>query len=175
MLSKYGSAFAILFWQVVNLAVFGYSLAFLFFPTDANKIFTVSQSTAEIRWQGVLYLLSAAGLNQMISGYVIDAAMTKRCIYSMSCLLYILAGSAGIVVLVLHQDLFIHEQYIAFLVLFSLFTLAILLGFLYLSFGMAHCKRATAEITAVVTELPVTQKRSVPRSRAEILASSSRY
>ena len=120
----------VLFWQLVSLGVFGYATAFLFWPTEVSALFVAEHPVNTIRFMGVLLLLADAGLNQMVestSGNTVP--LIKRTALTSTILLYILAGSAGVVVVSLDDPVFIEEQTIAFQVLFSLFLGALSLGF----------------------------------------------
>ena len=148
-------ALPVLFWQLVNLSVFGYAIAFLFFPTDASKLFLVAPDIELVRFLGVQYLLVSAGANQMLAYRVGGSSALQKSSYATSLFEYLLGGIAGIVVLTMKTEPFIEWQRIVFIVLFSLFTAAIFLGFCFncggfCSFGTTSSK---PEMSAVVTEV----------------------
>lgn len=163
-------ALPVLFWQLVNLSVFGYAIAFLFFPTDASKLFLVAPDTELVRFLGVQFLLTSAGANQMLAYRVGGSAALQRSSFATSLFEYLLGGIAGVVVLTMKTEPFIEPQRIAFIVLFSLFTAAIFLGFCcncggFCSFGTTSSK---PEMSAVVTEMVPTRRTPLPRSRSEL-------
>lgn len=121
---------SILFWQLVSLGVFAYALAFLFWPTDANKLFATALPENVVRFMGSQFLLADAGINQMVessSGYT--RPLVKRAAFASTIVLYILAGVTGLVVVSLETPIFIEAQTLAFQILYSLFLGALLLGF----------------------------------------------
>ena len=163
-------ALPVLFWQLVNLSVFGYAIAFLFFPTDASKLFLVAPDTELVRFLGVQYLLVAAGANQMLAYRVGGSSALQRSSFATSLFEYLLGGIAGIVVLTMETGPFIEHQRLALIILFSLFTAAIFLGFCcncggFCSFGTTSSK---PDMTAVVTETVPSRKNPLPRSRTEL-------
>lgn len=166
------TASAVLFWQLVNLGVLGYSCAFLFYPEDVNQLFVTPPSTDIIRFMGVLYLLSVGGFNQMIVSVMGGSTLIKRTSFATSLIFYILGGTAGIVVLTLFDGIFIEEQRLAFLILFGLFLGGVTLGLLVTCGAFCTCKVGTksAELEAVITTVEK-PKRVVPKSRADLVNS----
>lgn len=121
---------SILFWQLVSLGVLAYALAFLFWPSDANKLFVTPLPENVVRFMGSTFLLADAGLNQMVeSSSRSTRPMVKRAAFASTVFLYILAGVSGLVVVSLDTKVFIHEQTLAFQIMYSLFLGALLLGF----------------------------------------------
>ena len=117
----------VMFWQFVSLGVSGYALAFLFWPTDVNKLFTVSLPENVVRFIGTTLLFVDAGLNQMIEGSNPSRPLVRQMAFLSSMLQYILAGIAGLVVVTLQPSMFIREQRIAFQTIYSLFISALLI------------------------------------------------
>lgn len=165
-------ALPVLFWQLVNLSVFGYALAFLFWPTDASKLFLVAPNTELVRFLGVQFLLVSAGANQMLAYRVGGSPALQRSSFATSLFEYLLGGIAGIVVLAMNAEPFIEAQRIAFIVMFSLFTAAIFLGFCcncggFCSFGTTS---SIPDLSSVVTEVVPVRRTPLPRSRQELAA-----
>lgn len=109
------------FWQLVSLSVFGYAIAFLFWPKDVNKLFTESLPENVVRFIGVTLLFVDAGFNQMIENFNTTRPIVRQMAYISSMIQYVCAGVAGLVVVTLKPSIFIKEQRITFQVLFSLF------------------------------------------------------
>tara|TARA_B100001989_G_C24548139_1_gene472385 strand:- start:1304 stop:1861 length:558 start_codon:yes stop_codon:yes gene_type:complete len=114
------------FWQLVSLGVFGYALAFLFWPTDVNKLFTVPLPENAVRFIGTTLLFVDAGLNQMVEGSMPSRPIVRQMAFVSSMVQYVLAGAAGLTVVTLQPSLFIREQRIAFQTIYSLFIAALL-------------------------------------------------
>lgn len=114
------------FWQLVSLGVFGYALAFLFWPKDVNKLFMEPLPENVVRFIGTTLLFVDAGFNQMIEGSNLGNPFLRQMAFVSSMIQYVLAGSAGLTVVTLRPSIFITEQRIAFQVLYSLFIAALL-------------------------------------------------
>ena len=167
-------ALPVLFWQLVNLSVFGYSLAFLFWPTDSAKLFLVAPDTDLVRFIGVQYLLVSAGANQMLAYRLGGSSTLQMSAYATSLFEYLLGGIAGTVLLSMNTAPFVEMQRFAFLILFALFTAAIFLGLCFNCGGvLKFTSTSEPELSAVTTET-ARDKRPTPRSRAEIIAAARR-
>jgi hypothetical protein len=118
---------SVTFWQLVSLGVFGYALAFLFWPTDVNKLFTVPLPENVVRFIGTTLLFVDAGLNQMVEGSNTSRPNVRQMAFVSSMIQYVLAGAAGLTVVTLQPSVFIREQRIAFQVIYSLFIAALLM------------------------------------------------
>ena len=114
------------FWQFVSLGVFGYALAFLFWPKDVNKLFMEPLPENVVRFIGTTLLFVDAGFNQMIEGSSLGNPFLRQMALVSSMVQYVLAGAAGLTVVTLQPSIFIREQRIAFQVLYSLFIAALL-------------------------------------------------
>lgn len=167
-------ALPVLCWQLVNIAVFGYACAFLFWPTDVSKLFIVAPDPELVRFMGVLFLFSAAGTNQMLAHSIGGTALMKKSSYAASLIEYLFGGVAGIVVLSMKEEPFIKEQRFAFIILFSLFVSALTLA-LFCSCGGKITLSSVGEETvlkSVEVDSVVSRSRSIPKSRAEILSAA---
>jgi len=168
-------ALPVLFWQLVNLSVFGYACAFLFFPDDTSKLFLVTPDKELIRFLGVQYLLVAAGCNQMVATVVGGSPAVQKSAYATSMFEYLLAGIAGVVVLSFEEEPFIQEQRYAFIVLYSLFVAALFTG-LCCNCG-AYCvlrtKNGNIQTLEADTE-PTFRRAALPTSRADIYKNAGR-
>ena len=172
---------AVLFWQLVNVGILGYSIAFLFWPEDSVKLFYVNAtapvpvthpSDGLVRFIGVLYLLCSGGINGMVCILMGGSSMTRRLNFSFTLFEYMLAGAAGIVVLYSYDDVFISEQRWIFFGLFTAFTSAIVLGFVMSCCGLFTVQMMRSPSTV---ELPVvTKSREIPTSRAALVAAARR-
>jgi len=118
---------SVTFWQLVSVGVFGYALAFLFWPTDVNKLFTVALPENVVRFIGSTLLFVDAGLNQMIEASNMSRPIVKQMAFVSSMVQYVIAGAAGLTVVTLQPSMFIREQRIAFQVIYSLFIAALLI------------------------------------------------
>tara|TARA_B110000008_G_scaffold257327_1_gene275418 strand:- start:3632 stop:4165 length:534 start_codon:yes stop_codon:yes gene_type:complete len=164
-----------LFWQLVNLSVFGYGVAFLFYPDDASKLFLSAPNTELVRFMGVQYLLIAAGTNAMMASGSLLSALFQRSSFVISYVEFLLAGIAGIVVLSMEEAPFIKEQRYVFLGLFIAFTSVLALAlfcnvgaFCYCTTGCLR-RKAPADL-----EMAPVAKKSVPSSRADIVKAARR-
>lgn len=118
---------SVTFWQLVSVGVFGYALAFLFWPTDVNKLFTVALPENVVRFIGSTLLFVDAGLNQMIEASNMSRPIVRQMAFVSSMVQYVIAGAAGLTVVTLQPSMFIREQRIAFQVIYSLFIAALLI------------------------------------------------
>lgn len=159
LMTKCSVGLTVAFWQLVTLSVFAYGVGFMFWPVEANDLFLIKQSTSTVRFMGVLFLLSAAGLNQMVyCSSNNESSMMSRMAFSWTIVLYLCASAGGIVVTNLDEQLFIDEQNMAFLILFSLFAGALLIGFVgTLSKFCKFKTKASVQLEAVV-EVPSAKK-----------------
>tara|TARA_B100000945_G_C20422870_1_gene618903 strand:- start:1608 stop:2132 length:525 start_codon:yes stop_codon:yes gene_type:complete len=160
-------ALPILFWQLVNLSVFAYSMAFLFWPTDSAKLFLSAPDTELIRFIGVQFLLVSAGTNQMMASASSSDVMRKSS-YITSVFEYLLGGIAGIVVLSFKEEPFIETQRYAFIILFSLFTAFLALTLCGGCGTYCTIRTKSSDLDSIAME-PVRRTNPIPRSRAEIL------
>ena len=172
------TTFAVIFWQLVNITTFGYGLAFLFWPEHSLMVFHADTQPALplVRYMGVMYLLAAAGVNQVVATITPGGTKMSRTIFAFTLFEYLLAGVAGISVLALFEAPFTYEQRYAFFGLWIAFVSAITLGFLVNCSGYISCTvtthdQPTAELTTTVV-LP-SRKTPVPSSRSAILAGRS--
>tara|TARA_B100000482_G_scaffold115318_1_gene83257 strand:+ start:253 stop:789 length:537 start_codon:yes stop_codon:yes gene_type:complete len=169
-------ALPVLFWQLVNLSVFGYACAFLFWPDDTSKLFLVAPDKELIRFLGVQYLLVAAGCNQMVATVVGGSSAVQKSAFATSMFEYLLAGIAGVVVLSMKEEPFIEEQRYAFIVLYSLFVAALFTG-LCCNCG-AYCvlrtKNGNVQTLETVQTEPSFRRSALPASRAEIYKNAGR-
>ena len=138
------------FWQLVSLGVFGYALAFLFWPKDVNKLFMEPLPENVVRFIGTTLLFVDAGFNQMIEGYNLGNPFLRQMAFFSSMVQYVLAGAAGLTVVTLQPSIFITEQRVAFQVLYSLFIAALLIRL------CGGCRRRPRN-----NQLPTTQLQSV--------------
>lgn len=121
---------SILFWQLVSFGVFGYAIAFIFWPSDAVKLFVTPLPENVVRFIGTQFLLADAGLNQMVeSSSGTTRPLVKRFAFASTILLYILAGVSGVVIVSLDTPVFIEHQTLAFQIMYGLFLGALTLGF----------------------------------------------
>lgn len=166
----------IVFWQLVNWAVLGYSLAFLFWPDVSMDLFVDNAlNEATLRYTGVLLVLVTAGMNQMLSKVTGGSEMFLRSSFAFSMLLYVLGSVAGVVVLMQYGDeIFIEEQRVAFLVLFSLFLGGVFIGFCGTCGGYftVTAGASTPPLTTIVSTEAGISRRPVqgppPRSRQDL-------
>ena len=162
----------IMFWQVVNLAVFAYAIAFYFYPDDVNKLYVNAQETDSLKFTGVLLALTSGGLNQMVACNMKGSERLSRFAFLSSLLIYILASVAGIYMLSM-ETVFIEEQRYLFLVLFSLFIAGILVGVIGSCRGFCKIEAGAggAKLETVVTA-EISRKSTMPKSRAELIAAA---
>ena len=164
-------ALPILFWQIVNLATFGYSVAFLFWPDDAAKMFNTAPNKELVRFIGVQFLLISAGANQMLASTVFKDAVMQKASYLSSVFEFLMGGIAGIVVLSFEEEPFTAQHRFVFLMLFSFFTGALFLGLFFNCRGYISLTRKAPELTEVVTD---PTERKIPNSRADIYRAAGR-
>lgn len=152
----------ILFWQLVSLSVFAYSMAFLFWPEEANKLFMTALPVNTVRWIGSLYLFADAGLNQMVmSSSGTARPMLMRAAFASTILLYILSGVSGLVVVSLDDPVFTESQTMLLQILYISFLSALVLGFGGVCIGFCRVQTGVAldvesvEVTSARTSKPL--------------------
>lgn len=152
----------ILFWQLVSLSVFAYSMAFLFWPEEANKLFVTALPVNTVRYIGSLYLFANAGLNQMVeSSSGTERPMVKRMAFTSTILLYILSGASGLTVISLEDPVFTESQTMLLQVLYILFLSALVMGFCGICGGFCRVQTGAAldlesvEVTSARTSKPL--------------------
>ena len=118
---------SITFWQLVSATFAGYALAFIFWPTDMNKLFTTPLPENAVRLIGTTLLFVDAGINQMVEKTNTSYLLVRQMAYISSMVQYILAASAGLTIVSLEPSVFIREQRIAFQVIYSFFIAVLLL------------------------------------------------
>lgn len=126
MVERCSVGVSLLFWQLVCIGVFGYSILFLFSPSNANKLFATPVAENVIRLMGAQLLLANAGLNAMMACMM--KSSSKKTVFNFSILLYILSGISGLVIVSFDTKIYIHSQTVAFQILYSLFIAALVLG-----------------------------------------------
>lgn len=174
-LTRCVSLLPVMFWQIVNLSVFAYACAFYFFTDDVNKLYLQSQEENSLKFTGVLFALTSAGLNQMVACNMSGTPGLLRFASASSLLMYILASVAGVVVLVKENTLFIDEQRIIFLVLFCLFIAGVFVGLVGTCRGFCKIEAGAGGAvleTVVTADLTTKRSGSVPKSRAELVAAA---
>lgn len=176
----------IIFWQIVTLAVFGTGLAFLFWPDDVDTLFVTSQSTSLLRYMGVLFMLSAAGFNQVTVDSTETGLFMRKSTFVVTLLMYMLASVAGIVVLT-NSDvevlantssnstdtdgpLFIEEYRFTLYILYGLFLGGLAVALLGTCGGYCRFQAGATSLPEVHVEVAATrQSRPLPKSRAELM------
>lgn len=141
----------ILFWQLVSLGVFGYAMAFLFWPEEANKLFAVPQTNLNIvRYFGALFLFADAGVNQ-VAQFASGSSRPKmqKMAFMSTLLLYIMSGAAGLVIVTLEDAIFSKHQTFAFQIMYSLFLGALSLGLLGSCAGYCSVKTGSTGLQEI--------------------------
>jgi drug/metabolite transporter (DMT)-like permease len=177
LMTKCATGLKVTFWQLVTLAVIAYGVLFLFWPKEANELFVDTQPENTLQFMGVLFLLSGAGLNQMVHSSTYEGEMMSRMAFSWSVLLYMLAAAGGIVVTVMDDQLFVDAQNMAFLLMFALFAGALLLGFCGTLGGFCIFQSKTNVELESVVEVPSIKKTSASRrgvSRSDVKSGQRR-
>ena len=166
-MQKYIDFSAILFWNVANIGVLGYAIAFVFFPEQAKELFVVVPSKGIVRYIGCLFLLASGGINQTVLFVTKPGPFLELLMFSLSLVVYMLSAVNAILVFS-SEDLFVENQTFAFYVLYSIFFTGLLFGF-FGTFGSYTVKKLNLNvdpgIDPIVAQLKEVKVTSLPVKR----------
>ena len=147
---------SIIFWQVFSLSALAYSVAFIFYPTDANKIFVTPLPENVVRYLGTMFLFAGAAVNHLAE---VTLGMFKLFASVSTILFYMLALVGGLVVISLDSSIFLEMSTIVMQVLYGIMIAGFTLPVLSLCIGYCRFDTTTDSTTLETVEVTTNSRR----------------